>query len=158
MTSKLTRQEFESQLKNLVRKGNPTIMGTPFAILTSFDFSGKPFYGEYNKSNFRITRNKTLPPNSYVISGNFSESGHKTKLEYQIKPFLFIYYWIRIIPIFGFLFLNAILFFSFQVFQWDIVLVLNGFLGLMAFLSFKLDKHQRKAIETRFIKEFEIEA
>lgn len=132
-------------------------MGTPFAILTSFDFSGKPFYGEYTNSNFRITRNKTLLPNGYFIKGNFSELGSKTKLEYEIKPFIFAYYWNRFIPIIGFLFFNGILFFNLQAIQWDLILVLNGFLGLMTFFAFRLEKFQRKSIEARFIEEFEIE-
>jgi hypothetical protein len=157
MTSRLTKTEFESRLKNLVRKGDPSIMGTPFAILTSFDFSAKPFYGEYNSFDFRITRNKTLLPNGYFIKGNFSELGSKTKLEYEIKTFIFAYYWNRFIPIIGFLFFNGILFFNLQAIQWDLILVLNGFLGLMTFFAFRLEKFQRKSIEARFIEEFEIE-
>lgn len=157
MTSKLSKAKFGSKLKSKVKKGDPTLMGSPFAILTAFNFSPKPFYGEYSGSNFRITRNKTLPPNGYFIRGNFSELGPKTKLEYEIKPFLFAYYWNRFIPIVGFLFFNTVLFFSSQSFQWDVILVLNGFLALMVFFAFRLDKYQRKAIEARFTEEFEIE-
>lgn len=157
MTSKLSKAKFGSKLKSKVKKGDPTLMGSPFAILTAFNFSPKPFYGEYSGSNFRITRNKTLLPNGYFIKGNFSELGSKTKLEYEIKPFIFAYYWNRFIPIIGFLFFNGILFFNLQAIQWDLILVLNGFLGLMTFFAFRLEKFQRKSIEARFIEEFEIE-
>ena len=158
MTSKLSKAEFVSKLKSKVKKEDPTIIGSPFAILTSFNFSSKLFYGEYSGSNFRITRNKTLPPNGYFIRGNFSELGPKTKLEYEVKPFLLAYYWNRFIPMVGFLFFNTVLFFSSQSFQWDAILVLNGFLALMVFFAFRLDKYQRKAIEARFTEEFEIES
>ena len=159
MTSRLTKTEFDLRLKNLTRKGEPTIMGTPFAILTIFDLSGKPFYGEYNGTNFRITRNKTLPtPSGYIVKGHFSESGRKTKLDYEIKPILFSYYWIRLVPIFAFLFFNGVLLFNLKTFQWDIILTLNGFLGLMTFVALTVDKFQRRAIEERFIEEFEVES
>lgn len=158
MTSRLTKTEFESRLKELTKKGEPEFMGTPFAILMVFESSGKPFYGKYSDNKFRITRNKVLPTvNGYIIDGYFSESGGRTKLEYEIKQIRFLYYWKRIAPILFFLFINGILLFNLITFQWDVILTLNGFLGFMLFVAFMMDRFQRKAIEDRFVDEFEVE-
>jgi hypothetical protein len=157
MTSRLTKTEFELRLKNLTRKGEPTIMGTPLAILRAFDISGKPFFGEYSEANFRLARNKILPSNGYIIEGHFSEFDKKTKLDYEIKPISFTYYWIRLVPILAFCFFNGVLLFSLKTFQWNIILTINGILGLMTFVALQIDKFQRRAIEARFLEEFDVE-
>jgi hypothetical protein len=61
MTTELTDKEFESRLADLTTIGEPSILGTPFGIFAIFDLSGRPFYGEFDKKEFRITRNKVNP-------------------------------------------------------------------------------------------------
>lgn len=158
MTTRLTYKEFESRLTDLTRIGEPTIMGTPFAILTIFDFSGKPFYGLFDKSKFQLARNKILPlPTGYIVTGTYSEADNKTILNYEIKPIAFAYYWIRTAPILFFLFINAVLFFNLRTFELDVILVLNGLVLLVTILVLTVDRFQKKRIERRFREDFAVE-
>jgi hypothetical protein len=157
MTTKLSYKEFQSRLTNLTRIGEPVIMGTPFAIFTTFDFSGKPFYGEFNETEFILTRNKVMPfPTGYIIKGTYN-ANIEAKLIYEVKPISFSYYWIRIAPIVFFVFINTILFFNLRSFQLDVVLTVNAFLLVGTLLVIAVDKFQKKSLEKRFCKEFEIE-
>ena len=159
METRLTYKQFESRLTDLTRIGNPTIMGTPFGIFTIFDLSGKPFYGKFDQSEFQLTRNTTFPlPTGYVVKGTYrkTESGH-TKLDYEIRPIWFSYYWARFFPFFCFIFINGVLLFNLKTLQWDIVLTLNGFCALMSILAIGVDKVQKWRLEKRFQAEFEVE-
>lgn len=158
MTTRLTYKEFESRLTDLTRIGQPTIMGTPFAIFTIFDFSGKPFYGVFDNSKFQLARNKVFPlPSGYIVNGTYSESDNKTILNYVIKPIAFAYYWIRTAPMLFFLFINAVLFFDLRTFRLDVILTLNGFVLLMTILSLTVDRFQKREINKRFQEEFGVE-
>jgi len=98
MTSEFEITEFKEKLNEFTKKGYPLLKGNPFAIL-SMNFSSKPFYGNIYDSEFKITKNANLNLVPYLISGTYKKYGKLTKVNYQIVPMKFGYYWIRIFPI-----------------------------------------------------------
>ena len=111
MVSKISIVEFRERLVKNTKYGNPKIKGTPFAIFSKFGESNKSFYGTYNEAKFELTKNSTLFPAPFIISGKFnSTSNNRTEIVYEVKPIAFGYYWIKYLPIFGILMFNLILY------------------------------------------------
>ena len=100
LESKFDINEFRNNLIKLTKKGNPKIMGTPFAIfeLLGGEFS-KPFFGQITESKFKITLNKLFFPTPYVLEGEIHKTKTNFTIDYIIKPIWFGYLWIRIIPL-----------------------------------------------------------
>lgn len=78
-------------------------------------------------------------------------------LNYEIRPILFSYYWIRIAPILFFIIFNVVFLLNLKTFETEIILTINVFLLLMASLAIRVDNFQKKIIEKRFREEFEVE-
>jgi len=107
MISKLNLSEFVNELEENTTKGNPSIKGTPLVILTIFEDTKKKFYGEFNKSSFRLTRNSVFYPIPYIFEGKINvKNDSSTNISLKIKPIWFGYLWIRILPIFALILFN----------------------------------------------------
>jgi hypothetical protein len=152
MQSTLTTDEFKKRLMELTRVGYPGIMGTPFSIFLIFDFSDRKFYGTIDGSDFNITSNAVFSFSGHIIKGHVKDTGTRlADIAYTVKPIAFSYYWIRMIPLIGFLAFNT-LFFYFKVQVISVVLVCNLFIGGMLALAIYREKQKRKELENLFIK------
>lgn len=156
MTIRLNTKDFKSRLTDSTTIGEPTIMGTPFAVLTMFDFSGRPFYGEFNNSEFRLARNKIFPfQTGYIIKGKYSTTdSNGTTLKYEIKPIQFYYYWIRVMPVIFLIVLNIMFIKNLGDFTSSEIIVLNIFFLFGLVLMVTVDKFSKKRLEKRFQEEF----
>lgn len=157
MQSNLTTDEFKKKLTELTRIGYPDIMGTPFSILLIFDFSDRKFYGTIDGSDFNITSNAVFSFSGHIIKGHVKdgETGF-ADISYTVKPITFSYYWIRMIPLIGFLVFNT-LFFYLNVKVISVILVCNLFFGGMLAFSIYREKQKKKELEKLFIKQFSLE-
>ncbi len=156
MTSELSISDFKYRLNYHTKIGNPQIKGTPFAIFTVFGQSGKEFYGDFDNSNFQLTKNASLFPLPYVIQGTFkSKNNSETRLSYKIKPIWFGYLWVRIIPILALILINGIILTQHQRIETEIILIINIFLLLM-FLPILILNYRKKIMEKEFRKIFKI--
>lgn len=157
MTSRLIIEEFKSRLTNLTRKGDPAIKGTPFYILTALDNYDKPFFGEFDDSKFRLTKNIFFPT-PFIISGNYLQiDTPETRINYKVQPIWFGYLWIRILPFFCLIFFNFLLIkMASTLLSLDLMIPVNVMLLLM-FTPILYTNHQKKKMERDFISRFEIE-
>lgn len=157
MQSKLTTEEFRKKLTELTRVGYPDIMGTPFSILLIFDFSDRKFYGTINASEFNITSNSVFSFSGHIIKGQFKDTGKGfADISYTVKPITFSYYWIRIIPLIGFLAFNT-LFFYLKIQVISVILVCNLFIGAMLSLGIYTEKQKKRELEKLFIQQLSLE-
>lgn len=152
MQSNLTTDELKQKLTELTRAGYPYLMGTPLAILLIFDFSNKKFYGMIDESTFKITSNSVFSFSGHIIKGEVkdTETG-VANVSYTVKPILFSYYWIRLIPIIGFLAVNTI-FFYFKLQVIPVILMCNLFLVGMFALAIYREKRKKRELEKLFIR------
>lgn len=156
MISKINITEFRERLHKNTKIGNPKIKGTPFAVLTIFGESEKPFFGTFDKTKFKLTENATLFPTPFTISGEINPKNVvETEIVYKVLPIGFGYYWLKYMPIVGILIFNLILYSQsapLKVFQ-----IMNLFiLGLIVFSRFHMWRKKNK-LETNFKRIFEIE-
>ena len=98
MISELNFEEFHKILNELTVEGTPSYKGSLFAFFT-INFSDKPFYGNISKYDFAISKNSNINLVPFTISGNYKKSGDKTKVDYEIQPIKFGYYWIKVMSI-----------------------------------------------------------
>lgn len=156
MISKLNKTDFINRLKDNIKIGNPRIKGTPLSFSNMFDKTNEKFYGEYSNSNFQLTKNSVLSPIPYIFEGKFkSRSNSSTKISLKIRPIWFGYLWIRIIPVFAFIFINAILSEQKNNIESEIYAIVNIFLALM-FIPIWRTIRQKNRLLKEFGKVFEI--
>ncbi len=111
MVSKINITEFRERLNRNTKLGNPKIKGTPFAVISKSGDSNKTFFGTYNKTKFELTKNATLFPTPFIVSGEINlKNVTQTEIIYHVKPIGFGYYWLKYMPIFGILVFNLILY------------------------------------------------
>jgi hypothetical protein len=154
MKSGVGNGDFEERLTALTRNGSPVIMGTPFVIFMLFDFSGKKFCGRIENGKFSITNNSVFSSSGHLITGEFKKESEATLVTYTIKPMLFSYYWIRIIPILGFIAFNSVLLYHRE--GSPAILAFNVFFVFMlAFLLFD-EKRRKRKLEEIFVDTFRL--
>lgn len=155
MKSELSIDEFRARLSKLVKEGEPWLMGTPLAIMT-VNSSNKPFFGEFTKTKFNITKNASLIPTPYILRGEYSVlSNLETSVSYQIKPIWFGYLWVRIVPAITLIIANIVFIKNADVIPTSIFFASNIFfltLGLPILLTIKL----KNQMERDFLGKFEI--
>lgn len=156
MISKINITEFRERLHKNTKIGNPKIKGTPFAVLTIFGESEKPFFGTFDKTKFKLTENATLFPTPFTISGEINpKSDNQTEINYEVKPIGFGYYWLKYMPIIGIFVFNIILYSqsaSLKVFQ-IMNLIMFGFIVFSRFYMWQ----KKSKLEADFKRIFEIE-
>lgn len=158
MISDLRKEEFESRLQELTAIGEPLIMGSPFAIFTIFENSDKPFLGEFDKNEFRLTRNSILPFSNagYIIKGRyFNDEANKLRVDYEIKPILFSYVGARLLPILLIISINIGFFLSEKTTIKACVFANTVLFGIL-FLVIQLDLWSKRKLERKFLLNFRI--
>lgn len=157
MEVKFSNNDFRARLTQLTKPGLPTIMGTPFVIFMLFDTSGKKFYGRMEDGKFSITNNSVFSPSGHLITGEFNKEAEGTLVSYKVKPILFSYYWIRLIPITGFIVFNSVLLYHRETVPFSVVLIPNIFFIIMYVLGVTSEKRRKLKLEKYFIHEFRLE-
>lgn len=160
MTSELTKEEFELHLKAATVIGEPLIMGSPFAIFTIFESSNKPFLGEFNNSEFRITRNSILPlsHSGYLLKGNYKkDKSGKLNVDYEVKPMWFLYIGRRLVPFIFLVVINIVFYLSREATAISYVLA-NAFLFAVLYMAIKLDMSTKEKLERKFQQEFRLKS
>jgi hypothetical protein len=110
LISKLNKSEFINRLEENTKIGNPELKGSPFLILTIFGKANRKFYGTFDESNFKLTKNSILLPLPYIFEGKIKSKGKSsTEIKIKIKPIWFGYLWIRIFPIIALILVNTLL-------------------------------------------------
>jgi hypothetical protein len=157
MEVKFSNNDFRARLRQLTKLGLPTIMGTPFVIFMLFDTSGKKFYGRIEDGRFSITNNSVFSSSGHLITGEFNNEAEGTLVSYTVKPILFSYYWIRLIPIIGFVAFNSVLLYYRETIPFSVFLVPNIFIAIMYVLGVISEKRRKLKLEKYFIHEFRLE-
>lgn len=155
MTSKLTKEEFNFRLTKLTKIGEPTLLGTPLAILT-VNNSSRPFFGKINSDKFQLTKNSSFLPIPFTIVGTYRENENKTFVDYQVKPIWFGYLWIRIFPIVGLILFNTIIINTTRTIIYGLMIPVNIVL-LLTFLPIPITNYLKTKFEKEFTTELEIE-
>ncbi len=159
MESKLSFNKFEETITRNTLPGNPSIMGSPFAIFNIFDNKEKYFYGEHIKNRFRITRNAgLLNLCEFTINGTYanSQDEKRTTLEYTVEPILFGYWCIRLVPAIALIALNIFLLVNISEDRLSIFLTLNLWIGIPWLLILWLSKIKKKWMTNKFIETFAV--
>ena len=156
MVSKINIAEFRERLNKNTKYGNPRIKGTPFAVFSISGESNKSFYGTYNKAKFELTKNSTLFPAPFIISGEInSKNNTQTEIIYEVKPIGFGYYWLKYMPIIGILMFNLVLYT--QSAPFEIYTIINPIIFGFAIISRFYMWRKKNKLVTDFKKVFEIE-
>ena len=156
MISRLNKRDFKKQLIDNTKIGNPIIKGTPFAGYVKYGEFSKPFFGDYDESNFRLTKNSSLFPVPYIIQGHFKSKGDsETEVTIVIKRIGFGFYWIRLFPLFLLILFNSICFLQDSKFDWNVFILINLFISLM-FTPILIVKQMKKTFLKRFYKIFNL--
>lgn len=156
MVSKINIVEFRERLNKSTKYGNPRIKGTPFSVFSISGELNKSFYGTYDKAKFEITKNSTLFPAPFIISGEInSKNNSQTEIIYQIIPIGFGYYWLKYMPIIGIPIFNLVLFTDSAPFE--IYIILNPIIFGFAIISRINMWRNKNKLVTEFKKVFEIE-
>lgn len=156
MVSKINIAEFIERLSKNTKYGNPKIKGTPFSVFSMFGESNKSFYGTYDKAKFELTKNSTLFPTPFIISGEFSSKNNtQTGIIYEVKPIGFGYYWLKYMPIIGILMFNIVLYSQSEPFETYAIInpIIFGFAVISHFYMWR----KKNKLVTDFKKLFEIE-
>jgi len=110
MISNLKVKDFIKKLEENTTIGNPKIKGTPFSIWTKPVKTSRKFYGEFDKTSFRLTKNSISFPIPYIFVGEFNScSKSSTEVSINVKPIWFGYLWIRILPVVALILINSML-------------------------------------------------
>lgn len=156
MISKISIKEFRERLIENTKYGNPKIKGTPFAIFSVFGETKKKFYGSYNNTEFKLTKNATFFAAPFIIFGEINAKNNtQTEISYQVKPIGFGYYWMKYMPIFAIIIFNLILYFestSIKVYR-----IINPILFIFISFSHYYMWRTKKNLIAEFRKVFEIE-
>lgn len=158
MTSRLTKEEFELRLNKMTNPGPPWIMSSPFAIFTIFSNCSKPFYGEFDKNQFQLTRNSIAAFHNtyYIVIGQYSENEDSSVvIKYQIKPLRFHYYASRVSVTLLLIFINVTLLLNNETVL-QLFIFANLIMGLLLFIRFKVESLCKNRLEQRFIDEFRL--
>ncbi len=156
MISRLNTRDFINRLKDNTKYGNPKIKGTPFAGYVKYGEFKKRFFGDYNDSKFRLTKNSSIFPIPYVIHGFIKSKGtSRTEVTIEIKPIGFGYYWIRLFPLTLLVLFNVVYFNQDAIFDWNIYFIINLFILIM-FLPILITSLMKKRFLKRFKRIFEI--
>jgi hypothetical protein len=155
MIAKIAISEFRNRLETNTKIGDPNIKGSPLAVFSMFGQINKKFYGDFDSSNFKLTKNSSLFPIPYVIKGKYkSNKRSETVISYEIKPIWFGYLWIRIVPILALFSFNISL--ASQRAPTEEFLILNLFVLIMFLLVNLIIKIKKKKLKKDFRKIFEI--
>ncbi len=155
MVSKISIVEFKERLVKNTKFGNPKIKGTPFAVFSIFGESNKFFFGTYNDTNFKLTKNSTLFVAPFIISGKFnSTSNNQTKIDYEVEPIGLGYYWIKYLPLFGIFVFNLI--FYIESTPVEMYVILNLILLVFFIFSHFFMRQKKNKLIAIFEKVFEI--
>jgi hypothetical protein len=156
MKSNLSIQDFRDRLESLTNIGEPTINGTPLAIITIFESPNSTFYGQLDKDQFRLTSNGLFNLTPYIMQGTFTATHNGTEVNYKIKPIWFGYLWIRLLPIFAILFFNYFLINEMGTVGLIALIPVNLFLLLFIIIPIVFTNYNKRRLEEAFIKNLEI--
>lgn len=157
MKSKLNIIEFRNRLKENTKIGRPELQ-LSLGILSIFFPSSKSFYGNFDDSTFRLTKNYNFTSGFYLLKGKYQNIDNKVKLNYIIEPMSKIgIIWLKYFPFIAMIGFNSFFFFNIKNTPNDIYIVFNLFIVFIIFYSRWDIKRKKKNLEQKFTEIFEIE-
>ncbi|WP_456460794.1 hypothetical protein [Reichenbachiella sp.] len=152
LESDLSIDEFKARLKET------TSPEKIFQLVTTYDFSHRPFCGKFDENTFHLKKNTFWRHlKSTTIIGKYSKNGDAgTSVLYSVglsKPATILFYLLFIIIIIG---LNT-LFFIKNVRESEIYLMVNGWVLFMFLFGFFFCKISRFIVNQKFKTVFEID-
>ena len=156
MKSKIDITEFRKRLKNNTKTGSPKLK-IVWGILAIFiSDSSKSFYGKFDDSKFEILINSNFFPSYYFLKGTYKSSEKGLSINYSIEPIrLFGNSLIFFLPIIVFIIINSILYFQIKP-PTKVYVAFNLFLVFISFVLILNIKWQKRNLQTKFNKTFEI--
>lgn len=155
MKSKLSVTEFRTRLKNNTEIGSVKVKLSSFRIFPRFGGS-KPFYGQFDDTDFCLTLNSELSPTIFVIKGKYKSVDSSLILDYIVEPnSKFQSIWVEYSPIVLIVAINLFFLFFGKGLRRASTIV-NLFLLFMAFYSRWKANRRKKKLEQKFLKIFEI--
>lgn len=157
MKSKLTISEFRKRLKENTKIGRPELQLSlgPFSI---FFLSSKIFYGTFDDTTFRLTKNYNFSSDFYILKGKYQKSEGIVKLNYSIKPITKTgIIWLKYFPFVAIIGFNFFLFYTSENSPYGLPLALNLFIVFVILFSRWDLKRKKKKLEQTFLEIFEIE-
>jgi hypothetical protein len=156
MTTTLTIEQFRSRLRNLTSIGKSSLKESPFSVLTIYDPTDKPFFGQISDTRFRLTKNSSFLPIPFVISGDYKHTEtSETIVNYKIQPVWFGYRWIKILPVMVFVLINVLLIRSASTLPIDLLIAVNIFLLFMC-SPIVITNLQKRRMEMDFLTAVEL--
>ena len=158
MKSRLSATDFFQKLEDCTKKGTPELQMTPFLLFAMFNFSSKCFYGNFNNSSFRLTLYTKFTPTLFILKGNYKVINQQLIVSYVIEPIgKFLLLWMKYSPLLFLLLLNCIYFLNSIRMPIEGYIAFNIFIVLAFFYSRWKMKMERKKLEMKFKRIFEIE-
>lgn len=145
-------RDFEKKLNDLTSKEKLV------SFITTYQFTGKPFCGEFDDTTFRLTRNTPWTSTKAVlIQGTFQRNREGiTELEYEVRS----KYSRSIVILLSFallLFVNVPLLAGAEKLLFADLLKINGFFCVGFLFQLVVFHFKKRIVEERFTTEFEIE-
>lgn len=154
MKSKLSRTEFRNRMSKNLKNGH--IKLRPFTILTGFSGASKLFYGNFDDTTFRLKFN-SFQPKSYVIKGDYKSKNSTLYIRYSIAPNSKYYLIMNtILPIIAGILINVLFLLNTEKSHFEEYIIVNSFVIFIVLFSRWKNKKERKNLEQKFIKIFEL--
>lgn len=155
MKSELSRDEFKRRLSEL------TAEEKGFYFITPYDFSGKPFCGEYDDTTFELSKNSFW---AHVVAmrikGEYKGLDNKsTEVVYEVgwtkltRNLTLVFGCIAIFGMNTAVILNRS---SFSSSFFSVLLTINGFIAFSCFFGVVINWLTKKIVNQKFKAEFEI--
>ena len=155
MKSKIDITEFRNRLKVNIKIGAPSLK-IPLGFFSIFINNSKCFYGNFDNSTFEIITNSNFLPPSYFLKGTYKNMGGNLYINYTVKPVGKLRIaWIKYFPIIMLIMFNCIFYFEVKP-PIEIYIIFNLFIVLISFFSGLIIKWEKKKLERKFNKIFEI--
>jgi hypothetical protein len=156
MKSKLDITEFRDRLKTNTKTGIPELK-VNFGIFSIFFFNSKCFYGKFDDSTFRLSINSNFNTTFYILKGKYKNGDNKVNLNYNIEPMSKIgVIWMKFFPFVVLIGVNCFFCFNFKNAPNEIFIVFNLFIVFIVFFSRWKLKREKKNLELKFNKIFEV--
>lgn len=156
MKSKLNITEFRDRLKLNTKIGTPELK-VNFGLFSIFLDHSKYFYGNFDDATFRLSINSNFITKIYILRGKYKNTDSKINLNYTIEPRSKLgIIWIKYFPFVFLIGFNCFVCFNLKSTPDDVIIAFNSFLIFIIFISRWQLKSEKKNLELKFNKIFEI--
>jgi hypothetical protein len=156
MKSKIDITEFRKRLKDNTKFGSPKLK-TPLGFFSIFTDNSKCFYGDFDDSTFRLTKNSNFSSSLYFLKGTYKKTEQNLIVNYTLEPVgKFRIAWVKYFPIVALIVFNCLFYFNSKDAPREAYVIFNLFIIFIFFFSRWHTKWKKKNLEQKFKNIFEI--